>query len=186
MSMLAQACQQDDDAWLRLVSLYLPFVLHWGRKSGLSRHDAENVSQIVFTKVFRQLHTFKKETPDQKFRKWIKTIFNRSVIDFFRSVQRRDLAQGGDNALVEMQIDQVESLDDEDDQLNEEASLCRRAMEIIAQRHSNTYVRVFEEYVLNDHSPAYVAELLSISIETVYKAKFMVLKSLKKEFSDLL
>ena len=185
MSMLEKAGKNDPDAWRKLVHLYTPLLARWIRKCGIKNDQIENLMQIVFTKMVQNLDKFQKTDPNHKFRKWLKTICSNAICDHFRNAgNRHELAIGGNAHLLD-QLAQTEVMAEDDDEVSQEVGMLYwRAMEIIEDKHSKKYVDAFVAYVLHDHLPIHVAEQLQISIETVYKAKSMVLKTLRSEFAD--
>src|SRR5262249_59291958 len=51
LSLLERLRADDPDAWNRLVRLYGPLVLYWGRRAGLNEADAADLLQDVFRSV---------------------------------------------------------------------------------------------------------------------------------------
>jgi RNA polymerase sigma-70 factor (ECF subfamily) len=52
-SLIRRVKDRDDEAWERLLDLYVPLVYSWCRRSGMQTEDAADVVQEVFRAVLR-------------------------------------------------------------------------------------------------------------------------------------
>ena len=79
---LRQATNQE--AWARLVQLYLPLICYWARRAGLQDADVADLSQEVFTVLFRVLPDFNYDK-HKSFRAWLRTL----TLNKWREMRRR-------------------------------------------------------------------------------------------------
>ena len=63
----------DSNAWERLVRLYTPLLLYWGRRLGLQDQDAADLVQDVLIVLVQKLPEFQYQ-PGKSFRGWLRTV----------------------------------------------------------------------------------------------------------------
>ena len=85
VSLLDGVRQNVSGSWGRFTDFYGPLVYGKCRRSGLTEHDAQDVVQNVFVKVFKSIHTFHRSPPEMLFRKWFKVV---------RPLRNRTASQG--------------------------------------------------------------------------------------------
>ncbi len=78
----------DDEAWQRLLDLYVPLVFSWCRRAGLQSEDAADVVQEVFRAVAHAIAGFKYTRTTDTFRGWLRTITKNKINDHFRGHAR--------------------------------------------------------------------------------------------------
>jgi RNA polymerase sigma-70 factor (ECF subfamily) len=123
----------------------------------VSEVDAADVSQEVFTAVFRHIGDFRRERPGDSFRGWLWTITRNKVRDHWRGHADQVKAAGGTTAQeVMQQVPDGTGPESEAGAEAETGDLYRRALDLIRSE--------FEVYI----------------------AKSRVLKRLRDEFGDLL
>jgi RNA polymerase sigma factor (sigma-70 family) len=76
----------DEHAWSSLVDRYQRLVFSVALRCGLSREDADDVFQVVFTTLFRRLHALRDET---RLASWLITTTQRESWRVARSGQGR-------------------------------------------------------------------------------------------------
>ena len=85
----------DDEAWRRFVGVYGRLILAECRRRGLKWDDAEDVAQLVLTRVFRSLRSFDYRPDRGRFRDWLGTVVRNEV----RRFQKRQQPRAGDEPL---------------------------------------------------------------------------------------
>lgn len=185
-SLLVRVRAREKTAWDRLVHLYTPLVFNWCRKGGLSEADALDVGQDVFTAVWCNIQTFRRERPHDSFRGWLRVITHNKIVDLRR--KRGQEAVGGSEALtLAQQVPDTASSDADSVQDRAEASLVyHRAVALIQKEFEPTTWLAFEAVVLNGQSTTETAKKLAVSKNVVYLAKSRVLKRLREEFDGLI
>jgi RNA polymerase sigma-70 factor (ECF subfamily) len=177
----AQAC--DPEAWNRLIFLYSPLVLHWCKRSGLQKHDAEDVLQEVFAVVSVQLNGFQ-HAASGSFRAWLRMITRNKLGNHFSRRKTGPRAVGGDDTPDWTErIPQPEPGPDEEGV--EERAVYLRALALIKAEFPPTTWQAFWLVCAEDRSPADAAEQLGVSVNVVYLAKSRVLQRLRQEFGDM-
>ena len=84
----AVADTENEAAWQRLFDLYAGFVFSVARSKGLREEDAEDVVQVVFADLARNLPTFQYDRAKGKFRSYLTGLVNWRVNDRLRSGKR--------------------------------------------------------------------------------------------------
>lgn len=111
--LIAESISGNDEAFPELLSRYIKPIYNFSRRLSGSPADAEDISQEVFVKVWKNL---KKYRPGESVKTWIFTIARNTAIDWLR--KRRHLMfsdferDGGENPFIENLTD-TEILQDE-------------------------------------------------------------------------
>ena len=84
----AVADTENEAAWNRLFNLYAGFVFSIARRKGLNDADADDMVQMVFTDLARNLPTFKYNREKGRFRSYLTGLVNWRVIDRLKTLKR--------------------------------------------------------------------------------------------------
>jgi RNA polymerase sigma-70 factor (ECF subfamily) len=211
-TLLDQIRARRPDAWQRLVDLYGPVVYRWCRQMGVGRVDAADVVQEVFAAVAGGAGRFRRETPEQSFGAWLRTVTRSKVCDHFR--RRRGLldAEGGTDAqqrllnLPEKEkgtgtfcrngpsgashkrcLSPFPSADDSRSlsaSLTPDSRFVQRALEVVRAEFEPRTWDAFWRVAIDGQSPAETAEAMRLSLSAVYQAKSRALRRLRRELRD--
>jgi RNA polymerase sigma-70 factor (ECF subfamily) len=179
-------------AWERLTALYAPLVYHWCRRMRLPEQDMPDVFQQVFQSVAAHIRAFRKESPGDSFRHWLRAITRNKVRDHFRRAARQAQAAGGTDAQIYFaqlaapaDPEEAEEGDSHDEE-GEVRQLLRGALERVrGQVHPQTW-QAFWGVVVEGKTPEEVGEGLAMRPGTVRVAKSRVLARLRAELGELL
>ena len=172
----------DEAAWGEFVQRYGPRILGWCRRWRLQEADASDVTQAVLMKMVGNIDRFDAERG--RFRAWLKTIAHHAWYDLVTS-RGHKLKKGGDT--LSEQLESEEARDDLATQL--EAAWDHELLQIASAR---VRLRVkpatwsaFEQTAVLRRSGQDVADELSLSVASVYKARSNVTKMLEEEVAKL-
>ena len=84
----AVADTENTAAWNRLFDLYAGFVFSMARHKGLKPEDADDIVQVVFADLARNLPTFKYDRKKGRFRSYLTGLVNWRVIDRLKASKR--------------------------------------------------------------------------------------------------
>ena len=84
----AVADTENEAAWQRLFDLYAGFVFSIARHKGLNETDADDIVQVVFADLARNLPTFKYDRAKGRFRSYLSGLVHWRVNDRLRSDKR--------------------------------------------------------------------------------------------------
>jgi RNA polymerase sigma-70 factor (ECF subfamily) len=174
-SLLSRARAREERAWEQLVDLYGPLVYSWCLRKGLKREQAEDVGQEVFLAVSRNLASYEHES----FRGWLRTITDRKIIDFWE--KKTPTAEGGTEGQQRMNGVAAESSSESAEGEHEDNKIMQLSLlEGIRSEFSDQDVLAFCRLIIDEKTPAEVAEELKISRNKVYLAKSRILHRLRE------
>ena len=84
----AVADTENAAAWNRLFDLYAGFVFSMARHKGLKPEDADDIVQVVFADLARNLPTFKYDREKGRFRSYLSGLVNWRVMDRLKASKR--------------------------------------------------------------------------------------------------
>ena len=84
----AVADTENEAAWQRLFDLYAGFIFSIARSKGLKPEDADDIVQIVFTDLARNLPTFQYDRAKGKFRSYLTGLVHWRVLDKLKAGKR--------------------------------------------------------------------------------------------------
>ncbi len=175
---------ENHQAWSRFDAKYRPLITHFCQKKfSMSPADADEAAQDVLVKLVSNMKAFDYDS-SRSFRAWLSTVARNSVIDGMRK-KRLDQATGGSE-----QIDRLKNVPEKpstaEDELAETLSLELRQMlfdeceELVKNRVTEQTWNAFA-MLRAGKKAAEVAEVLSMKVATVYRAKTRVLKLFREE-----
>jgi RNA polymerase sigma-70 factor (ECF subfamily) len=188
LSLLARVRSGDEESWRRLVELYAPLVYHWCRRCGLGSEDAYDVGQEVFAAAARNLGSFRKDTPSQSFRGWLRVVTRSKIQDHFRRRRREPDAAGGTTAHWQLANlpDPLTNETSAADQTSEIAHLLRRAAEMVRVEFREKTWQAFWMLTIEELDVARVSLELGMTPGAVRQAKYAVLRRLRTELGEVL
>ena len=84
----AVADTENEAAWSRLFDLYAGFIFSMARHKGLKPEDADDIVQVVFADLARNLPTFKYDREKGRFRSYLTGLVNWRVVDRLKASKR--------------------------------------------------------------------------------------------------
>ena len=186
--LLDGARRMDAESWSRLVNTFGPVVYGWCRTSGVPERDAADVVQNVFVSVARGISSFERQKQQGSFRSWLATITRSRIRDYFRRQAGREVAAGGTDAMLEMQREPDGHADTLASTISPEDASCmihRRTLELVRAEFEPTTWSAFWMTTVDGRSAAEAAEVVGISVASVYQAKSRVLRRLRKQLAEL-
>ncbi len=144
-------------------------------------HDAEDISQEVFIKVFRRMRTFKR---DSKLSSWLYRITINTCIDKYRKKSVFHKKMQVDKKLEEIPFDSYEQgrIDKSPEKIVEAHRIQRditEALKKVSPRERSVFIlRHYNHLSLND-----ISKVLGISVGAVKSFLFRAIQKLRKELS---
>jgi RNA polymerase sigma-70 factor (ECF subfamily) len=96
--LLSAARRKEPQAWLEMLDRYAWLVFQWCCQAGLKGDDAADVLQTVMADVATSLSDFRKDGNKAAFRRWLRTITRRRIVDFHRTDGKQPHGEGGSAA----------------------------------------------------------------------------------------
>jgi RNA polymerase sigma-70 factor, ECF subfamily len=186
LSLLERARSSDAEAWRQLVGLYRPLVLFWCDRGGVRGPDADDLAQEVFAAAALGLARFRRDRPGDTFRGWLRGITRNQILLHYRRSAGQPRAEGGSDAWARLQAvpDPLAGFEQEEEV--EFGLVCHRIMEQVRDDFEEHTWRAFWLTVIENRSPAALAEELGMSTAAIRQAKSRVLRRLKQEVGELL
>lgn len=91
--------RKDDDAWKLLVKRYSRLIRHWCRNAGVCEQEIDDLEQVVMAQVATGLDRFRRDGRPASFRRWLRTITERKIVDHRRRTFGELNAMGGTDNL---------------------------------------------------------------------------------------
>jgi RNA polymerase sigma-70 factor (ECF subfamily) len=183
----------DAKSWTEFYGIYKKLVFGFAMRFGLSRADAEEVTQDVFNEVAQNISKFESNPERGSFRGWLLNLTRWRVMDRARQQQRHDKHRAPRNPEPKPdQTSTIERLPDAGAQEPEEIwerewelRVIEMAMERLAARVDARHFQVFELYVGQSWSLSRIAKHLEMNPATVYVINHRLKKELKREVERL-
>jgi len=170
----------DTSAFQELVERHKKKVYYLAYDITGDHHEAEDVSQEVFVKVFRSLNTFRR---DAKMSSWLYKITVNASIDSLRKKSSKPEASIDILERADVRDNPMGSSIDLDPERSAELLLLQKHISHALQKISPKERSVFVMRHYNDLKIREIAEILNISIGTVKALLFRAIKKLRKELS---
>ncbi len=189
-NLIRQAQANESSAWEVVFALYAPLIKAWATQSGVScPHEAENVCQEVFTKIVKNLRSFKHDE-NGSFRGWLRVITRNHILSYHLGNTNFQTVGGSKwhHRLTQIPFRSAEkSLFDSvsDDDLDEKTIIFRQIMEWIKTNYSLKHQKVFHRVVIDQAPAREVAEELNLTTNIVYQYKSRILARIRQVFKDL-
>ncbi|MBC8357778.1 MAG: RNA polymerase sigma factor [Candidatus Aminicenantes bacterium] len=174
-------CSGDSSAFQELVEHHKKKVYYVAYDITGNHHDAEDISQEVFIKMFRSLKTFRR---DAKMSSWLYQIAVNTSIDSLRRKppKRQKLMVSLDKASIK-ENPPGSGITVVDPEQSAEASILQSHISQALQKVSPRERSVFVMRHYNDLKMVEIAEILNVSVGTVKSLLFRAIKKLRKELS---
>jgi RNA polymerase sigma-70 factor (ECF subfamily) len=182
-SLIQRLKTQDEEAWQRLLDLYVPLVFSWCSRSGMQAQDSADVVQEVFQAVMGGIAKFRYSRPDDTFRGWLRTITRNKIRDHFRNKSGQPVAIGGTDAQRRfMEVAEVEF--EVSPVSGPITNLVHRALDLIRAEFEDRTWQAFWLTAVGQQSSGEVARQLDMSTGAVRQAKYKVMRRLRQELGD--
>jgi RNA polymerase sigma factor (sigma-70 family) len=177
VSVIVGVCRQDPERWRQFDTIYRPMLLTYMRNRGLSEFHAQDLVQDVFVKLLSRLHTY--DHARCRFRSWLFTVANRTLIDFIRREASRKRALDGWmlQVLQPSPSDSIK-LEQEWTQIHRQKILAHALRVVRAGTSSKSWI-CFEQRLLRNRSGSEIARDLGISPNEVYVNACRVMKRVR-------
>ena len=178
----AVADTENEAAWQRFFDLYAGFVFSITRSKGLNDTDADDIVQMVFVDLMRNLLSFKYDREKGRFRSYLAALVKWRVIDRLKAVRR-------DADLKADFMEEAKATSPGDDEFAD------REWKAVAMDHA---LRWIKSSVRPEHYAAFVAstvegqdmetvmKLYNLSRDNLYQIRKRLSERLRKVMSEVL
>jgi len=182
--LIDRLCSGDQTAFYDLVGRYKKKIYHLAYDITGDHHEAEDISQEVFMKVYRALKTFRR---DAKMSSWLHQITVNASIDSLRRKSAKPAKSMGkfDNVVAQENII-ASSTQNYDPVQSTESIQIQNRISLALQKISPKERIVFVLCHYNGLKLNETAEILNVTIGTVKSLLFRAIRKLRKELSPFL
>jgi RNA polymerase sigma-70 factor, ECF subfamily len=166
-------------AWERFVEICTPLIFHWGRRSGLTVHNASDLVQDVFAIFLRHLPRFEYDR-QRSFRGWLRTV----TVNRFRELARRRHPVTGQPEALAAIADENTLASSWDTAYRQD--LVAHAVRSLEGEFSPPVWKALTDLLASGLPARDVASLHGISVWTLYAAKSRLLRRLRTELDGML
>ncbi|MCG8406930.1 MAG: sigma-70 family RNA polymerase sigma factor [Phycisphaerales bacterium] len=169
--------EASDNAWQKFDFFYRPFLTRYARRYGLTDADADDVSQVTMLE-FRQGFRCKYDRRQGRMRHWVIGILKRQIASRKR--------QNARHSSISIDLDTLPSPATSSDIEEQEwrRAIVSAAIQLLKDkkkcRLSACKIDAFLEFGLRNRPAQNVAEDLGISVDDVFRSKYLCLRYLKK------
>jgi RNA polymerase sigma-70 factor (ECF subfamily) len=179
-----QQGEHSPEAWAAFHARYHDVILTWCRRRELPSACAEDLTQEIWLKLLRDIHTYKPEKG--RLRSWLKAVVNNTLTDYWRRQQAKPERGGiGGSAFLERLagLASPEAADELSIALerrtdNSAAAILQRVQ---ARLQPATW-QAFYQTLVEQRSAKEVAQELGLSVSAVYKHTYRVKQMLQEEY----
>lgn len=184
-TLVDRICSGETRAFQELVERYKKKIYFLAYDIVGDYHEAEDVSQEVFIKVFRSIKTFRR---DSKMSSWLYQITVNTSIDLLRRKSSKPsiAVDNFEKTSIQENFPGSGGIHTEDPERSAEASMMQKHISRSLQKVSPKERAVFVMRHYNDLKTAEIAEILNISQGAVKAFLFRAIKKLRKELSPYL
>ena len=177
----AVADTENTAAWNRLFDLYAGFVFSMARHKGLKPEDADDIVQVVFADLARNLPTFKYDREKGRFRSYLTGLVNWRVIDRLKASKRdaelkanfweKAKAAGGDDEFSEREW---------------QAAAMEEALRRMKPSVSPEHYAAFVASAVEGQDTDIVTKLYGISRDSLYQIRKRLTAKLHEKLAEVL
>ncbi len=174
----------DSASWADFVSVYAPLIRGYCRRKGLQEADSADVEQEVLAQVARSIAAFEYEPGRGRFRDWLGKVTRSKIARFQEKAARGGRAVGGEDSGAI--IDRIDGPAEDPEWTS---AFHSRVLDVALDRvrpgfEPSTWSAFSGVWSEGRPAPE-VARALGLTIDSVYAAKFRVLKRLRQEVLTL-
>jgi RNA polymerase sigma-70 factor (ECF subfamily) len=166
VSLLVKVSAGDGKSWNDFVELYEPLLLSYVLKQGLGRHNAHDVVQDTFVKLFRAMPRFKLDHDTGRFRTWLWRVTSSAIVDWARRGQAQSKAEEAVRERLKGRDAEIAEPEPEWDQDVQQRILDQALVHARKTAQDKTW-RCFEEHVLKERPSAEVGAELGLTANSV-------------------
>ena len=178
----AVADTENAAAWNRLFDLYAGFVYLIARRKGLNDADADDIVQMVFADLARNLPSFKYDREKGRFRSYLASLVKWRVIDRLKEVRR-------DADLKTDFMEEAKAIGPGDDEFADrewQAVAMDNALRRIKSSVRPEHYAAFVASTVEGQDTETVMKLYNLSRDNLYQIRKRLSERLRKVMSEVL
>jgi len=178
-TLLARIKEGDSVSWHEFYTVYRPFILYRGQRSGLSAVECDELVQQVMLSFFQRNKNFEYQREKGSFRSYFGKVINNNIIDIIRK-KRADHIEYQESK--DLRWDDELSMEFENDWRE---YLFRQALLELKKQVEDDTFEAFNLYAMQGRKISEVSEFLEMPVSSIYVAKNRCINKLKIIINDL-
>ena len=179
----AVAHDGNEAAWRRLFDLYAGFVFSIARSKGLRGEDADDIVQIVFADLARNLPSFQYDRAKGKFRSYLTSLVHWRIMDRLKSGKREAVLKA---AFLEEAKDVVSPADEDFATREWQAAAVEEALRRIKPNVRADHYAAFVASVVEGQDTEDVMRLHGLSRDNLYQIRKRLTAKLRETVAAVL
>jgi len=181
-SMIFDLKEFSPERWNNFVLVYTPLLKFWISRKNVPSAAEDDVLQDSLHAIWESIGNFERDAAKGKFRGWLRTLVQRRVADYFRSLPKdQGVPQEVLNAVVTPDQKDADEIEGEQQALDEVKA---RAMELVRQSTAEKTWQMFWLTTVEQVPTADIAKQFDVTTANVRVAKQRVLKRLRELMVD--
>jgi RNA polymerase sigma-70 factor (ECF subfamily) len=182
-----QRGESSPRAWAAFHARNHEVILIWCRRRKLSGACAEDLTQEIWLKLLKDIHTY--DPGKGRLRSWLKAVVNNTLTDYWRRQQAKPERGGvGGSAFLERLacLAEPEAANELSVALERQTNSSASAIlaRVQARLQPSTW-QAFYQTLIEERPAKEVAQELGLSVAAVYKHTYRVKQMLEKEYLDV-
>jgi RNA polymerase sigma-70 factor (ECF subfamily) len=182
-----QRGEHSPQAWVAFHARYHDVILSWCRRRELPYACAEDLTQEIWLKLLKDIHTYDPEKG--RLRSWLKAVVNNTLTDYWRRQQAKPERGGvGGSAFLERlaNLASPEAADELSGAIEQQSnSTAAEILTRVQARLQPTTWQAFYQTLIEQRPAKEVAQELGLSVSAVYKHTYRVKQMLEKEYLNV-
>jgi RNA polymerase sigma-70 factor (ECF subfamily) len=166
-NLIQKHIEGDKEAFVSLANRYLKPIFNFTYRLTGNRHDAEDITQEVFVKIWKNAKQFR---PEKKFKTWIFAIAKNACLDFFKKKRTVSLDTLGKTLRDDSPLP-AEGID---------KSTKAKALQIALEKLPENYKIILLLHFNEDLTFREIAEIMEEPLNTIKSRHLRALKMIKK------
>jgi RNA polymerase sigma factor (sigma-70 family) len=185
-SLIARVRDRADGAsWSEFYEFYQPLLMRYLRSLGLKEHDASDVRQDVFIRLWHSLPTFELYSKQGRFRTYLWKLTYSALVDGARRIKvRRQAEEEWVKRFLVADETESRQMQRELEEINHQQIL-EKVLPLVQSASSSTAWSCFEQRVLRGRPALAIADELGISTDNVYVQSSRVMKRVRSQCDRL-
>ena len=181
----AAADTENEAAWSRLFDLYAGFVFSIARHKGLKPEDADDIVQVVFADLARNLPTFKYDREKGRFKSYLTGLVNWRVIDRLKASKRDAELKAGFWEAAKAEAKAAGGNDDFSERAWQAAAM-KEALRRMKPSVSPEHYAAFVASAVEGQDTDVVTKLYGISRDSLYQIRKRLTVKLHDKLAEVL
>jgi RNA polymerase sigma-70 factor (ECF subfamily) len=181
-SMIFDLKEFSEERWNNFVLVYTPLLKFWIRKKNVPSAAEDDILQEALQSVLAGIGNFERDAAKGKFRGWLRTLVERRVADYFRSLPQDQIASPEVlNTFVSPDQKDAQEIEGEQQALEEVKA---RALELVRKSTAEKTWQMFWMSTVEEVPTSEIAKQFDVTTAAVRVAKQRVLKRLRDLMID--